>query len=93
MQAIRLDKPPACPVHIFACENGSLMFRPVFSVATYDYKPDGVTGIFDRNGFSLKGEADEEYSHYDYDIPYPYKTMDLLKAWVLQQNLIGSPKE
>lgn len=47
-----------------------------------------ICGIFDSSGFSLKERDAKEYEVYEFNIPYPYKMMPVLKAWLVQQSLI-----
>lgn len=54
----------------------------------FDYDPEGITGIFDKSGFTLMEKGDKEGNNYSYDTPYPYKEMPILKAWLIQQNLL-----
>lgn len=60
--------------------------RSATFVPTYDYAPEGITGFFDANEFSLQ-EPGQDFQRYDYGVAYPYKNMPVLKAWLIQQQL------
>lgn len=55
-----------------------------------DQVEGGVTGLFDNKGFSLIGLGEKEPLSYQYGVPYNYKEMPLLKAWLVQQQLAMS---
>lgn len=48
---------------------------------------EGVSGIFDTDGFSLQKGIDDPMK-YEYHVNYPYKSMELLKEWLVQQNIL-----
>lgn len=49
--------------------------------------PDGISAIFDKDGFTLWEKADVS-ADYQYHAPYPYKDMPVLFAWLKQQNML-----
>ena len=69
--------------------NGTLAIeRGMTFVPFYDLSQDGegAEGVFMMDAFSLKDKLGEP-QQYDYGVSYPYKTMPLLKAWLIQQKL------
>lgn len=80
------------PVSVLCLSDGTLMLQPHgnFSLI-FDGKHDGVTGIFDSEGFALleQGRPLDDMQDYQYNVPYEYKQMPVLKAWLVQQNLIN----
>lgn len=50
---------------------------------------DGVWGIFTDKDFSLMGPSETTFQDYQYNYPYKYKEMPVLKGWLMQQNLIS----
>ena len=78
------------PIILIFYANGRISFIPYqeFS-AIIDNPEDGVEGIFDLEGFSLRDKNVAEFQKYMYNMPYEYKTMEVLKKWLIQQNLIA----
>jgi hypothetical protein len=75
-------------VELYLISNGMLKLVPVYGFTrVFDYSKDGVSAVFDETGFSLAEKGDLEPQAYQYDVPYPYKRMPVLKAWLMQQNL------
>ena len=66
--------------------DGTLMLqRSPFFEAFYDHYPEGVSGVFNLTAFSLL-DGEGRWTDYDYGVPYQYKQLPLLKAWLIQQN-------
>lgn len=59
-------------------------FQPLF-----DYHKDGVSGVFDAQGFSLStgGEGLDTWQEFDYGTGYQYKEIPALQQWLIQQQL------
>lgn len=49
--------------------------------------PNGVSAIFDTDGFTLSQSLDY-VAEYKYHVGYPYKDMPVLLAWLKQQNML-----
>lgn len=83
----------ALPVDLYLISNGDVVLSPTFGMnmptqAVYDHKPEGVSAIFDKEGFSLFEKSLEDKQDYMYNVNYAYKGMQVLKAWLIQQNLV-----
>ena len=75
-------------VELYLLSNGMLLLVPAYGFTRlFDYKKDGVSAMFDEEGFSLAEDWEQEPQRYDYHVPYPYKGMPVLKAWLVQQSL------
>lgn len=87
MKMIRADIADGFPVILMCLEDGRLMFSPMgqFPVIVEEI-PQGISSVFHVAGFELKQGG--ELGSYHYDLPYEYKQMPTLKAWLLQQKLI-----
>lgn len=69
-------------------EDGTVFIeRTRWFAPTFDYSKEGITGVFDHDGFSLM-EPDEDFQGYDYGVAYPYSEIPVLKQWLVQQQLI-----
>ncbi len=74
-------------VDLYLISNGCVVFAQGFGfIRTYDHFPDGVSAVFDVDGFSLFEKGSEMYK-YEYNTAYLYKQELLMKAWLCQQNL------
>ena len=76
------------PVQFFFRTDGNVLFIPVQGIKTLIDQNDGVSGIFDAEGFTLKEKDVDEGQDYQYNIPYPLNNMPVLKQWLIQQQLI-----
>lgn len=75
------------PVELYLLSDGSLLFTlPFGAVPTYEHYPDGVSSMFDATGFTLWEPGSKEYK-YEYEVPYRYKQMPLMRGWLVQQDL------
>lgn len=75
------------PVEIYLLSDGSLVFARSFgAVPTYEHCPDGVSSMFDAEGFTLWEPGSAEY-RYEYETVYRYKVMPLMRGWLSQQDL------
>lgn len=52
-----------------------------------DQFPEGISAIFDKDGFTLWQTLDYT-AEYMYHVNYPYKEMGVLLAWLKQQNML-----
>lgn len=91
MEVVQMHVPtsPSFPVELFIRSDGniSLLPRNIGKFYIMDLPPEGgVTGTFDESGFTLQVGMDEP-AKYMYDVPYAYKSMPVLKAWLVQQKL------
>jgi hypothetical protein len=80
------------PVTLVCLSNGKVRLTPLYDfTALFDQTPGGVAAIFDSEGFSLlePGRDPDDFQDYFYHVEYDYKTMPVLKAWLVQQNLIN----
>jgi len=83
------------PVVLCCFDDGTVMLKQIYNTELIiDQKPDGITALFDGNGFSLLEPGREwgDFQDYFYGVPYNYKEMPVLRAWLEQQELI-SPLE
>lgn len=90
------------PVAITLLPEAKLNFIPLQEIMNgavvdqcdYQQFPDGVSAIWDKDGFHLQKGIDSDgnidYNHaYQYHAGYPYKGMPILKEWLLQQRLVA----
>jgi len=76
-------------VKLICLSDGTVMLVPQHDFGLIiDQKEDGVSALFDGSGFTLV-EAGKEPMDYQYHTPYKYKEMPLLKAWLVQQELVS----
>jgi hypothetical protein len=75
------------PVELYLYPDGSVLFMPTFgAVTTYEYQYDGVSSIFDKEGFTLWEPGSIEFK-YEYEVLYRYKSEPLMAGWLRQQEL------
>jgi len=95
MEMIKVDIADGFPVVLLCMSDGRVMLSPQgqFPVIVEE-TPVGVSSVFHSTGFEL-GESGEVGSYY-YNLPYDYKNMPTLKAWLVQQKLVhhlaGAPQ-
>lgn len=81
------------PVHnlgidLYLISNGSIVLERGFGfVPIYDQCAGGTQAVFDATGFSLLEAGKEDWMHYSYVMPYYYKELPVLQAWLIQQGL------
>ena len=75
------------PVVVQLCSDGSVILRRTVE-SFCDVDDAAISGIFDGDGFSLREYSSEAWMNFSYDVPYKLATMPVLKAWLMQQNLI-----
>ncbi len=74
-------------VDLYLISNGTIVIVPGFGFSkVYDHFPEGVSGVFEIDGWSLFEKGSELYN-YSYNTAYLYKQEPLMKAWLCQQNL------
>lgn len=79
----------AFPVGVYAFHDSTIQLVPLQSIlngAVIDQN-DGVSGVFDREGFSLQKGIDDALN-FEYNVNYPYKDMPILLEWLKQQNMM-----
>lgn len=74
-------------IQLVLVSDGRVIFERTFTfVPTYDYSKDGVTAVFDNEGFSL-APAGQDWDEYQWGVAYPYKEIPTMLAWLKQQNM------
>lgn len=77
------------PIKLLCFPDGTLQLSPFRRVGViFDQMPGGVQGVFKDDGFTLH-DATNDPMEYEYNCPYSYKDMPLLKAWLVQQTLVS----
>lgn len=81
------------PIDLYLISDATIIMSPVFGInipsqAVYDYHPEGISGMFDKEGFSLFEKSIDDKQDYVYNTTYAYKEMPVLRAWLMQQNLV-----
>jgi hypothetical protein len=63
-----------------------LLYGAIIDQVDVDKYPNGISAIFDAEGFTLWENTVS--ADYVYHCPYPYKEMPVLKQWLTQQEMI-----
>ncbi len=89
MEFTRVKIAETFPVGLVCFANGEVALQVIspFNLIV-DSKPDGVSGLFDMEGFTLSDGIDASLD-YHYNTPMKYKEMPTLKRWLVQQNLVS----
>lgn len=74
-------------IELYIISNGDVVLSAHPSMQpTYDWEPEGVTAVIDRQGLVLFEKGSKMYE-YEFNTAYAYKFEPLLKAWLRQQLL------
>lgn len=74
-------------IDLYIISSGEIVLSPHPSMLpTYDWEPEGVTAVIDRQGIVLSESGSKMYE-YEFNVAYQYKYEPLLKAWLAQQRL------
>lgn len=74
-------------IQLVLLSDGRIIFERTFTfVPTYDYSKDGITAVFDNEGFSM-AKPDAIFEEFDWGVAYPYKEMPTMLAWLVQQQM------
>lgn len=75
-------------IDLYLISDGRVVVVPGFGFThLYEHNPEGVSGSFDAEGFTLYESLTDEGQAYEYNTPHPYKQMPVFKAWLVQQQL------
>ena len=89
LQSVFIPIGPGMP-QLFLISDGTVAFQLGQGfIVTHEIRTTGVSSLFDLEGFSLLEEGGKEFLDYQYGVPYDYKQLPLLKAWLIQQDLIN----
>lgn len=90
MQMVSIDIGDGFPVKLLCLMDGTVMLSPMgmFPLIVEDI-PQGVSSIFESGHFSLREQGQSDYQIHCYNLPYHYKQLPTLKAWLVQQLLVN----
>lgn len=92
MHAVQISMGDEFPIKLICASDGTVAFVRQWDFnLIVDNAPDGISGVFDNNGFSLKEATDswDNMLDFRYNVYYQYKQMPVLTAWLKQQNLVS----
>jgi hypothetical protein len=74
-------------IDFYLLSDGTVLIAPGYGfTGLYEECREGISGLFDAEGFDL-WEWGKEPQSYEYHFPYPYKQMPVFRAWLIQQEL------
>lgn len=77
------------PIKLLCFPDGTVMLAPTARIGViFDLMPGRVQGVFNDEFFTLSDTTNDPME-YEYNYPYKLKDMPLLKAWLVQQELVS----